>query len=738
MPDDQDTQIARLADDFSRLQHRDSQEAGARPPSAHGHGDGGQNSQGTPVAAEGTEANHDDEGSDAATDESPSADLDADTLEESPLEQKRSEMIERIMKSFRATLDSKIAAIGGRAARPKAKKEAGVELPEERLEQPRSKQALTKERIPAGKDQPRTGSSAPDAAGTPPHAPQRSQPPTPGPVSEPSGLPTLPPSLPVAPLHIGFPHITTVLVPAPPPQPSPSIARGAGLPGRCWPTTPPRPSSVKADHLLTPPGQVGSARVPPASGSWGVPVRSSPNVGSSEGFSSPVTSIRNFSPTVLRPETVTEVFSSGQAPQPAVTAPEFHGSPFVGSLAPSASAAQVPPTERQQNDERGQRRASYNTKRAASPDVLSPESLLEADEGEDGDGRRKKSKRSPNAAGTGGRGSPKFACPYFKRNPKKYRKWTSCPGPGWDEVHRVKTHLYRRHTLPLQCPRCREPFKEEDKLQAHLQQDPPCPIRQSRTIQEGFTKEQEKKLRSRKKTHADMTDEDKWREIYMILFPDDDPDTIPSPYYSEAEDGGDNHNSGFSGELEDYATFIRREMPTLVRRELERLFQEEYPDIEERIRPRVADIVLSLQPRLLNLYRQSQMPLSEYGPQQHADLGGTASVSEANLTPLLSQGTDLGSVSDLHSCPDTMAGAGRMTVEDFEAQFGYAAGGLGIQWSALDPMSSHMMPAQPLEGGAGLSYCPDWEQDFEKLLNPALFMPPGGGNYAAALSVRAK
>lgn len=48
-------------------------------------------------------------------------------------------------------------------------------------------------------------------------------------------------------------------------------------------------------------------------------------------------------------------------------------------------------------------------------------------------------------------------------------------------------------------------------------------------LQEGFTKDQEKRLRSRKKTHTDMTDEDKWREIYTILFPDDDPGAIPSP-----------------------------------------------------------------------------------------------------------------------------------------------------------------------------------------------------------------
>jgi hypothetical protein len=32
----------------------------------------------------------------------------------------------------------------------------------------------------------------------------------------------------------------------------------------------------------------------------------------------------------------------------------------------------------------------------------------------------------------------KFACPYFKRNPRKYQRFRSCPGPGWDTVHRVK------------------------------------------------------------------------------------------------------------------------------------------------------------------------------------------------------------------------------------------------------------------------------------------------------------
>lgn len=90
-----------------------------------------------------------------------------------------------------------------------------------------------------------------------------------------------------------------------------------------------------------------------------------------------------------------------------------------------------------------------------------------------------------------------------------------------------RTHLYRRHALPLQCPRCWDVFKVDESLSEHLQQDPPCDKRHNQVPVEGFTKEQEKRLRSRKKAQADMTDEDKWREIYMILFPDDDRDAIP-------------------------------------------------------------------------------------------------------------------------------------------------------------------------------------------------------------------
>ncbi|KAK4184245.1 hypothetical protein QBC35DRAFT_392137 [Podospora australis] len=390
-------------------------------------------------------------------------------------------------------------------------------------------------------------------------------------------------------------------------------------------------------------------------------------------------------------------------------------------------------------------------------------------EAEDHDGRRKKARKlASKVAMPGG----KFACPYYKRNPRKYRNWTSCPGPGWEEVHRVKTHLYRRHTLPTQCPRCWDTFKTDTLLQAHIQQDPPCVVKENKLPHEGFTKDQEKRLRSRKKTQADMTDEDKWREIYLILFPDDHPDSVPTPYYDAPEDEETDtpaSGTGSGSELEDYASFVRREMPTLVRRELEALFQNELADVEERLKPKVEQIVLGLQPRLMSLYKQSQMPLSDYGPEQQSQqpltpaspgqLQGYSDKSCAYSPSVQQQqmrrSSGLGSA---HSTPamstasggsrsGTIIGSESTPEQELEKAFeldgfptppptGYMnTPHLGVgQW---DTMGMHMgmgvqggqLPVQPA-GPQGLGL--NWDVEFDRMLDPMAFMPqPGqlGGGY---------
>ncbi|KAF4341602.1 hypothetical protein FBEOM_4504 [Fusarium beomiforme] len=91
----------------------------------------------------------------------------------------------------------------------------------------------------------------------------------------------------------------------------------------------------------------------------------------------------------------------------------------------------------------------------------------------------------------GSSGIRMLACPYFKRNPRKYGqpKWKSCAHPGYRDVHRVK-----KHKLPeYQCRRCREDLETAEALDAHLQQMQACPP--SVGNQDGLNQEQVKRMR---------------------------------------------------------------------------------------------------------------------------------------------------------------------------------------------------------------------------------------------------
>lgn len=167
-------------------------------------------------------------------------------------------------------------------------------------------------------------------------------------------------------------------------------------------------------------------------------------------------------------------------------------------------------------------------------------------------------------------------------------------------------------------------------------------------------------------------------------------------------------------------------MPTLVRRELETLFRDEFRDVEERVRPRIAEIVLNLQPRLLGLYQQSQMPLSEYGPQQHRD--ATGSGSEPALTPLLSQSTDSGPGTGPSSTPDTALQLDHL-FPGSEPHLGLYGGGLDPNWDAFYPEPGFQTHSPEMDAtGLGLN----WDFEFDKLLNPALLLHPQPSGQASA------
>lgn len=161
-------------------------------------------------------------------------------------------------------------------------------------------------------------------------------------------------------------------------------------------------------------------------------------------------------------------------------------------------------------------------------------------------------------------------------------------------------------------------------------------------------------------------------------------------------------------------------MPTLVRRELETLFQDEFQDVEERVRPRVAEIVLNLQPRLLRLYKQSQMALSEYGPQQQGDTG---SGSEPVLTPFPSQSVDSGTGTSTDHTPATGFGFDQFFPAAEDAMPLDPYGGSLDVWDTHRGYQVQQPQVDQADAGLGLG----WDFDFDKLLNPMVLMPLSSG-----------
>ncbi|OJD31267.1 zinc finger c2h2-type protein [Diplodia corticola] len=144
----------------------------------------------------------------------------------------------------------------------------------------------------------------------------------------------------------------------------------------------------------------------------------------------------------------------------------------------------------------------------------------------------------------------RLACPFFKRKPTNTRP--SCVYPGFKNIARLKEHLYRQHMLPPNlCARCQETFESEAQLRDHTRILVPCPLSPDKHG-EGITLEQEKALKSKKRTTKSgiNTDEEKWKDVYTILFPNETPP------------------SAFSGSPR-YEQSLKQELPDLVKAEIE-------------------------------------------------------------------------------------------------------------------------------------------------------------------------
>ncbi|KAH6980692.1 hypothetical protein BKA56DRAFT_673176 [Ilyonectria sp. MPI-CAGE-AT-0026] len=201
--------------------------------------------------------------------------------------------------------------------------------------------------------------------------------------------------------------------------------------------------------------------------------------------------------------------------------------------------------------------------------------------------------------------SRKFACPFLKYNPEKYRDCRGCILGGWLTVHRVKEHVYRKHRLPkFKCGRCCQDFRTSTQLLDHQRADDPCVLK-TEEAQDGINEDQFQALRSRKRPRGGLSEEEKWIGVYKIIFPDED--LVPSPYHDFTFEqlgerrGSDSNSAAFVRDLGDHA---RRELPRLMRPRLESMLDQV---IEESLTPdRIVELAQGIFQQILQTFNEAQ------------------------------------------------------------------------------------------------------------------------------------
>jgi hypothetical protein len=164
-----------------------------------------------------------------------------------------------------------------------------------------------------------------------------------------------------------------------------------------------------------------------------------------------------------------------------------------------------------------------------------------------------------------------------------------------------REHIYRQHQLPAFCTRCGTTFTHDTELVAHSRLALACDVRVF-DPPDGFSKEQERILRRKRKLAG--SEESKWRATFKVLFPDDDDEAdMPSPCESTSdmhkcaqllsantptadhELGSDmTWESRRSHEFDNYERYLRRELPRLVRQQLEIAASEVSAPLENQLR----------------------------------------------------------------------------------------------------------------------------------------------------------
>src|SRR2546421_11452454 len=94
-----------------------------------------------------------------------------------------------------------------------------------------------------------------------------------------------------------------------------------------------------------------------------------------------------------------------------------------------------------------------------------------------------------------------------------------------------REHIYRTHCLPIQCQRCWSSFKSDDDRDEHLRCEPVCAKKEMNPLKsiDNIDKKQKAELKDKKRSRNFRSEEEKWKDVWRILFPDYPDSAIPVP-----------------------------------------------------------------------------------------------------------------------------------------------------------------------------------------------------------------
>ncbi|KFA53822.1 hypothetical protein S40293_01611 [Stachybotrys chartarum IBT 40293] len=122
----------------------------------------------------------------------------------------------------------------------------------------------------------------------------------------------------------------------------------------------------------------------------------------------------------------------------------------------------------------------------------------------------------------------KISCPFMKRNPLEFSTWRTCIAATTVKLTMTREHLKRRHLKQHTCQRCGQQFVTSQALQSHLRAPMPCKLAEI-NMNQGFMSQPQWDEISRKRGLGGQSVVQRWKEIYLVLFPEVDEASVPSP-----------------------------------------------------------------------------------------------------------------------------------------------------------------------------------------------------------------